>query len=254
MKKKLVLLGLVLVVFGGFGVYLNLNYSVPILMYHSLDAARTETYAAVTPENFYRQMEFIKKGKYRVIGLAEYCRRLREGRSLPRRAVVITFDDGYRDNLKAVSVLREFDFPATIFLIVDNIGKEGFLTSSDIRQFLDTTSVQVGSHTLRHAYLPDLSPAQIKQEVGGSRIALENEYQKKVEAFSYPAGGFNREALQAVEDAGYLCACTTNRGFSRRLNPFALRRIKITNRDRGFRLWAKLSGFYNIFKKPKKPY
>jgi len=68
-------------------------------------------------------------------------------------------------------------------------------------------------------------------------------FSKNVELISYPIGGFSKEILNDVEEAGYLCACATNRGFSRQLDRFALRRIKITNRDLDFRLWAKLSGF-----------
>lgn len=254
MKKILIILTIIVVLFGSFWVYLNLNSSVPILMYHSLDASRVKTYAAVAPETFSRQMEFIKNRKYRVISLEEYCRLLSEKKSFPCKAVVITFDDGYRDNLQAVKILEELDFPATIFIIADNIGKEGFLTSGDIRNFLSTSRVRIGSHTLHHTYLPDLSSAEMNREVFQSRKVLENEYKQTIETFSYPSGGFNKEALKAVKDAGYLCACATNRGFSRQLDLLALRRIKITERDSGFSLWAKLSGFYNIFKKPKNPY
>jgi hypothetical protein len=60
--------------------------------------------------------------------------------------------------------------------------------------------------------------------------------------------------LREVKEAGFLCACTTNRGYSGNVDRFALRRIKITNRDKGFSLWIKLSGFYDMFKKVRKPY
>ena len=83
---------------------------------------------------------------------------------------------------------------------------------------------------------------------------LEELFLKDIKTISYPVGGFDKRVLKEVENSDYLCGCTTNRGFSKKLDRFALRRIKITNRDLGLRLWAKLSGFYNIFKKVKKPY
>ncbi len=254
MKKILIILTVPAVLFCSFWVYLNVNSSVPILMYHSLDGNRVKTYAAVTPETFARQMGFIKKGKYRVISLEKYCRLLAEKEQIPSKAVVITFDDGYKDNVKAVEILKKFNFPATIFVIANNIGEEGYLSKEDIQYFLKNTKVRIGSHTLSHEYLPDLSVDQIKKEIFGSKGLLEKAYGADVQTISYPVGGFNRQVLNDVEEAGYLCACATNRGFSRFLDIFSLRRIKVTNSDSGLSLWAKLSGFYNIFKKPKNPY
>ena len=76
----------------------------------------------------------------------------------------------------------------------------------------------------------------------------------KIKTFSYPVGGYTPQTVEDVKEAGYLCACTTNRGTSKELNRYALRRIKVTGRDKKFKLWAKLSGFYNIFKRVKDPY
>lgn len=256
MKKLSIFLLVVILLFGSFWVYLNQNYNTPILMYHSFDKAKVKTYAAVDPVVFRQQIEFIKAGEYRVIFLAEYCQLLKEGKSIPKNLVVITFDDGYKDNLKAIEVLKEFGYPATIFIIAKEIGRDGFLSREDIGSFLvdEEIRVSIGSHTLTHAYLPDQEKLAMKREIFQSKSLLEENFSQDVETFSYPIGGFTKEVLADVEEVGYLCACATNRGFSKQLNRFALRRIKITNRDLGFRLWAKLSGFYNAFRKLKKPY
>jgi len=225
-------------------------------MYHSLDKSKVDIYAAVGPEVFRKQMEFIRVGGYKVVSLSEYCKLLKEDKAIPQNLVVITFDDGYKDNLKAIEVLKEFGYPVTIFLIAKEIGRDGFLSREDIVSFLadEEIRINIGSHTLTHAYLPDQERLVMKREISQSKSLLEENFSQDVETFSYPIGGFTKEALSDVEEAGYLCACATNRGFSRKFNRFALRRIKITNRDLGFRLWAKLSGFYNSFRKPKNPY
>ncbi len=68
--KKLTLFFLIVVILlGSFWIYLNQNYATPILMYHSLDKSKVDTYAAVDPEVFRRQMEFIKAGSYKVVSL-----------------------------------------------------------------------------------------------------------------------------------------------------------------------------------------
>jgi peptidoglycan/xylan/chitin deacetylase (PgdA/CDA1 family) len=102
--------------------------------------------------------------------------------------------------------------------------------------------------------LDKLSDAQLKEEIDVSKKRLEALFSVKIETFAFPTGAFDKRTLKELSEAGYLCACTTNRGFSRKLEPLALRRIKVTNNDNDFTLWAKLSGFYNVFKKPKKPY
>ncbi|UCC94391.1 MAG: polysaccharide deacetylase family protein [Candidatus Omnitrophota bacterium] len=239
-------------------VYLSTHYETPILMYHSFDAARVGKYAAVSPQIFRAQMKFIKKGGYNVISLDDYCKLFLEGKEISKKTVIITIDDGYKDNTQAIEILKEFDFPATIFLIVDKIGKTidgiGYLSKEDISGFLQKTQGRIGSHTLSEAYLPQLQDEELHPEIALSRMRLERLFGVSVATFSYTIGGFDERALTEVEKAGYLCACTTNRGFSKKLDRFALRRIKVTNRDLGIRLWAKLSGFYNVFRKPKKPY
>ena len=225
---------------------------VSILMYHSISSKGCNI--CVSNKKFLQQMKFIKKGRYNVLSLREYCSLLKEKRGIPSRSVVITFDDGYRDNLKAVKILERFNFPATIFLIVNRIDKEGYLTQEDIKEILKNTKVEIGSHTFSHKYLPSLGRKELEKEIRLSKERLEELFGVKIDTISYPVGGFNKEVLKIVKEAGYICGCTTNRGFSKKLNRFALRRIKITQKDTPFTLWAKLSGLYYFFKKIKSPY
>jgi len=254
MKKLLVFLGIVVIFLGSLWLYLDQNHTTPILMYHSLDKNKVENYAAVAPDIFNKQMEIIQRSGLRVVSLSQYCRLLTAGTKLPKDLVVITFDDGYKDNLEAIKILKKFDYPATFFIIVDEIGRQEFLSRRDIAEALKNTKLEIGSHTLSHAYLPETNNEAVKKEIFESKIKLQKLFSCDISAIAYPIGGFNEQVLAEVEQTGYLCGCATNRGFSRSLNRFALRRIKVTNRDLGLRLRAKLSGFYNIFRKPKKPY
>lgn len=254
MHKLRVVLVILLIIASSFYVYLNLNYRTPILMYHSLDESRLGENTVVGPSIFKKQMEFLKKGGYKVISLEEYCQILIEKESPPRHTVIITFDDGYADNLEAAKILKDYDYPATFFLVSDCLNKNDFLSTEDINFLLKKTKVKIGSHTLSHSYLPSLSLSQIKKEIYQSKKDLKERFNQNIKTISYPVGGFNEEVLKTVKDSGYLCACTTNRGVSRTLNRFALRRIKITNKDLGFHLWRKASGFYQIFERTKNPF
>lgn len=249
-----IILAIILIIALSSYAYLYLNYTTPILMYHSFDASRTKDFAAVSLESFYKQMKFIKKKGYGVISLNDYCGLLKDGKPLPRNSVVITIDDGYKDNLEAVKILKEFDFPATLFIIADRIGNPGFLSEGDIRSILNEAKITIGSHTLTHPDLPKLSDAELKNELSGSKRILERQFKTKIATIAYPGGAYDERTLKEAEGNGYLCACTTNRGFSKKLNRFSLRRIKVTDRDTDFTLGSKLSGFYNVFKKSKKPH
>jgi len=237
-----------------FWFYVDQNYTVPILMYHSIDTAKKEGNNTVTPAHFYQHMKFIKNNGYEVISLHEYAQALKAGKRLRRKLVVITIDDGYKNNLIAVQILRTFNFPATIFMVTNKINQPGYLSQDDMRTFLKNTQVRIGSHTLTHPDLSKINREQLTKEIRGSRELLSRLLSCEITTIAYPGGAFDERALKEVSLAGYACACTTNRGFSKQLNRFTLRRIKITNNDSNISLWAKLSGFYTLFKQVKKPH
>jgi len=99
-----------------------------ILMYHRVieDPDSPQEYTqpgiAVSNRSFDLQMAFLAK-KYHVLRLDQLIKLLQNGRRLPRRCAVITFDDGWRDNfLNAYPILQRHNLPATIFLSTDFIG------------------------------------------------------------------------------------------------------------------------------------
>ncbi|MFH1678976.1 MAG: polysaccharide deacetylase family protein [Candidatus Omnitrophota bacterium] len=254
-RKIKYILGVLVIVFLGFYFYLRANYYPPILMYHNIDKDLSEKNTiAVSPDIFSKQMDFIKRHKYKVVSLEELCRMIRRQDKLPRNLLVITFDDGYKDNLTAVKILKEYNFPATIFVVLDWIDREGYLTAQDLEWIINNSRVSPGSHTLTHRYLPEVPIKELGAEVFDSKQKALKEYGMDLLTLAYPVGGFTAEVLIEVRESGYLCACTTNRGFLRRQDIYALRRIKITNRDLGIRLWGKFTGYYNLFRRLRPPY
>ena len=224
-------------------------YEVPILMYHHVDYSQGSSGVYVTPENFERQMEFLKVHRYQVMSLPEIIRRLQAGEGFPRKAVGITFDDGYADNLiNAFPILKKMDFPAAVFMISSNVGREGWLSEEDLR-ILDGSAVTIGSHTVHHAFLPELAAVDVKTELADSKSALEKILGRPVTLFSYPAGGVTPDIKTWVQKTGYAGAVTTNYGKDRS-DPYALHRIKAGDGPGNlFSFWYKTSGFYWLGKK-----
>jgi peptidoglycan/xylan/chitin deacetylase (PgdA/CDA1 family) len=224
------------------------SYEVPILMYHEIsDNPQSPTH--VTPGSFRKQMQFLKKNHYRVIPLLELAGKIESEKTLPRKTVVITFDDGTADNFtNALPILREMNLPATVFMITGQIGQKGFLSESQLKT-LDTSGVSIGSHTQDHAFLPHLSEKEIRYQLETSKSRLENILGHPVLFLSYPAGGTSRTIIQFAKESGYRAAVTTNFGKDSR-NVFCLHRIKINPDQRDpFEFWLKLTGFYHLQKK-----
>ncbi len=221
----------------------------PILMYHHVGSLAGYSGLSVTPETFERQMEFLKLHRYVVLPLGEIIQRLKNGEPLPPNAVAITFDDGSVDNFdEAFPILKKMNFPATIFMITRNINEEGWLSEEDLR-ILDEAGVSIGSHTVNHAFLPDLKTEEIVSELKESKERLEKILGHPVTLFSYPAGGLDEEIERLVKAQGYEGAVTTNYKRSRH-DPYALHRIKVgESKGSLFNFWLKLSGLYPLGKK-----
>jgi peptidoglycan/xylan/chitin deacetylase (PgdA/CDA1 family) len=225
-------------------------YQVPILMYHQVAPNPQGSGLIVTPETFERQMEFLKIHKYRVLTMDELVGIVRKGGRAPFKSVVITFDDGFADNFdNAFPVLRKMGFPATIYMITDNIGLSGWLSEEDLR-ILDGSDVEIGSHTLSHAFIPKIEDAAaLEAEIFNSKRKLEEILGHPVDQLSYPGGGYTLQAAEMAEKAGYVGAVTTNHG-KKTGNPYGLHRVKI--RESGanlFNFWLKTTGLYHIGKK-----
>ncbi len=226
------------------------HYEVPVLMYHHVEPGTEDSSLNVAPLTFARQMEFLKVHGYRVVGLEELAKALKTDGKIPFNTVVITFDDGYLDNFKyAFPVLKKMDFPATIFMVTRELGEKGFLSDEDLR-ILDESGLSIGSHTVNHAFLPDIRhEEELLFELDESKKKLESVLGHPVTLFSYPAGGVTAEAEALLKTLGYQGAVTTNYGL-RRGDAYAIPRIKITDaRGNLFNFWLKVSGLYHLGKK-----
>lgn len=258
MKKK-ILLFVFAVALVSAGVSLwraSRHYVVPIMMYHHFGVVTRARPDTVSPQRFEWHMAYLKKHRFNVLPLSTVVHMIKEGKSLPRKSVVITFDDGYEDNyLYAFPVLRKYGFPATIFVITDVLNAKGYLTTAQMKEML-ANAIEIGSHTRRHAYLPGIIGEKLVEEIKGSKEWLEHELGVPIISFAYPAGGFTEEAKQTVQEAGYESACTTNRGYDRFMrDTYELKRVRFSDQDdRSVYLWMKLSGFYNFFREAKKSY
>ncbi len=202
--------------------WLRLTRRVPVLMYHSFDPGETGDRYVLSRRSFARQMRLLALLRCEAISFEQLAEAMRSGAPPPRRAVVITIDDGYRDNLEiAAPILRKHRFGATVFLVSDRIGgrndwdDEGvvvgrpLLDLAEIEQ-LRGAGIELGAHTRNHRPLPELGDADVSEEIAGSRSQLEQLLGIPIKTFAYPYGRRDERAVAAVAAAGYEAACSTH--------------------------------------------
>ncbi len=170
------------------------------------------------------------------------------------KRIVITFDDGYEGVLQhALKPLAEARFTAVQFLVVRLLGKdnewdmalgeapEPIMDAAQVRDWL-AAGHEIGSHTLTHPFLTQLSPGQAREEITASRKKLEDLFGRKIEHFCYPFGDWNEAVRDLVQEAGYRTACTVQAGVNTATDSsFSLKRFTARYPSRSFKaLWARL--------------
>jgi peptidoglycan/xylan/chitin deacetylase (PgdA/CDA1 family) len=194
-----------------------------------------ETWFYIPEATFVGYLRHLRDAGRRVIDLRALLRGLVAPETLPERAAVLTFDDGYRSLLDvALPRLRAFGYPAVVFVPTGFIGgrnafdadeepDEAICDWGDLRA-LERAGVAVQSHGVSHRALTRLSPAELDQELGRSKAELEAGLSRTVEAFAYPYGdgGTGRrwrhkraEVRDALRRAGYRAACLYGGGVNR---------------------------------------
>jgi peptidoglycan/xylan/chitin deacetylase (PgdA/CDA1 family) len=238
--------------------------SIPILMYHSVSdrgAGSRHPYfhTVTTPSVFANQMRYLSEHGYRSISLSEAIRRLQTGAAHGNKAVVITFDDGYRDfYTNAYPVLAEHGLSACVFLPTSYIGSSAqrfngmeCMNWGEVQE-LSRSGIEFGAHTVSHLQLSLLPEADVRFELSYSKSEIENELQRTVTSFAYPYAfpetnpSFRKKLRGILEETGYQCGVSTIIGKANASGDrFFLRRLPVNSFDDGKLFQAKLDGGYD---------
>lgn len=208
---------------------INDNRGVPILYYHSVRAS-ADNEVTVTPKLLKSELQYLKDSGYITLTISELKDYLLNNSPIPKKSIVITFDDGYMDNYdNAFPILKELDLKATIFCITFKLDGSYYLSKDAIKEMSDY-GIDIQSHTVNHSELDTMTYDKQLAEFRKSKELLESITGKSVDSIAYPYGKFNNDSIKAARNAGYSLGFTTNRGLADRSdNPLMLDRIYINS-------------------------
>ncbi|MBZ9606738.1 polysaccharide deacetylase family protein [Clostridium estertheticum] len=204
--------------------------SVPVLMYHSIDYEKDNP-IRLPVKRFDEQLKYLKDNGYYTITLTDLYDYLIKDIPIPEKSVVLTFDDGYEDNYTEMfPVLKKYNFKATIFVITGSIDKSpNYMTSKQLIE-MEKYGVDIGSHTVKHENLKEMPKDKQLETLVKSKNDLEKILNKQIKFFSYPYGGYSKASIEAVREAGYTMAFSTDgRWSSKEDGILSLHRVYISS-------------------------
>lgn len=225
----------------------------PVLMYHSIGPLRNgfDEFLTIPTHMFEEHLRWLQRNGYTSIHLSEWTAWLRDGKPLPRKPVVLTFDDGYRDTAEfGFPLLKKYGFKGTLFIPTDYIGRtnrwdlplgvseQPLMTADEIRSW-SNNGIEIGSHSISHPDLRACPDDIISAELKESRETLQQLLGTPVTSFAYPYGYLDvraRDTAARTYDAALTCDIGLN---TLSTDPLLLRRATIVPRFTfGQMFWA----------------
>ncbi|MGQ9467393.1 MAG: polysaccharide deacetylase family protein, partial [Anaerolineae bacterium] len=223
---------------------------VPILMYHHVEdpppgADRIRRDLTVRPEMFEAQLQYLAEAGYHTVTLTDLYLYLTEGRPLPERPVILTFDDGYRDAYTVVfPLLQKYGFVGTFFVLATpaHYASPQYLDWGMMKEMADA-GMEIQGHGRDHVDLRNRSYEFLVYQILGIKEAVEYHTGQPVRFFCYPSGQYDASVIAVVRSAGYWGAVTTEYGrIHTREGLYTLHRIRIRGADPLETFIAKLEG------------
>lgn len=190
------------------------NTRVTVLGYHEFSSSEKATEMRIPTEKFRLQMKAIKDLGLNVITLEDFVEWKQGKKSLPDRSVLITIDDGWKSvYTEAFPVLKEFEFPFTLFLYKNYVDGGGRALTSEMIREMQQNGASVGCHSTSHPYPSTVRKEQRKGtdeyqkfldiEMGESKTFLEKAFGKPIVTYAYPGGFHTPEMFDTAQTLGY---------------------------------------------------
>lgn len=235
--------------------------TIPILCYHRvLPTAPIDSKVNiyVTVNRFIEHLKSLRRRGFTTITFSD----LLDAAPLPKRPIILTFDDGYRDNFRhLLPILIQENAKAVVFALGNrdlttnrwdaDLGEpqSQLMSDHELLACYRSGHVEIGAHGLSHAHLTAIPKASMVEEVQASKLGLEALLGGPVHAFAYPYGEWNESVREAVVQAGYAFGVATDRGRDFAVDRFAASRRLIFPKTDAFGFWKKSSSWYTSYRR-----
>jgi peptidoglycan/xylan/chitin deacetylase (PgdA/CDA1 family) len=208
---------------------------VPILMYHYISVPPTDADIyrrdlSVSPDRFESHLQYLLGAGYHVVTLDDLLYALTQGRPLPSKPVILTFDDGYEDNYQnAFPLLQKYGLTGHFFIISDfvNSGRPGYMTWGQIEE-MAAAGQRFGSHSRNHPNLSGKPVDYLVWQALGGLEAIQEHLGYHPRWISYPSGKYDRQVLAVYKSANYWGGLAADQGATHSLNDiFRLSRVRV---------------------------
>lgn len=226
-----------------------------VLCYHAIEDQSDDPVLApygVPPKRFVDQLDSLTRRGFSFISPDQLAAFVRSKAPLPRRPVLLTFDDGHAGLLDvARNQLRPRGIQALAFVVTNvpsgtNEWDQAYgastlrLLTNEERKETESLGVEIGSHSRTHREMPLLTDRERRLEARGSSADLVSAGLRPPRFFAYPFGARNEDSRKAVAEAGFLAAFGLSyRRASQASDVFDLPRVMILSTDGNRRFWMK---------------
>jgi len=241
----------------------TLRREIPILMYHRLVEHPSEQGVHgtwITVKMFEKHLRLIQRLGFETLTFKDFHEKGFAHRfSRGRKYLMITADDGYKDNLtRMLPLLKKYNMKATVYVVSGESHNRWdvehptnpdvrvpLLSADEIRALDASGHVEIGGHTLSHARLDELDAENQAREIRENKRVLEDILGHPILSFAYPFGHLNESAKIQAREAGYAYAVATDSGpRAMHQDRYQIRRIAVFPRTDVFGLWRKIRGDY----------
>jgi len=191
-------------------IYYKNNDKVAILGYHSIlpKELNNNTLMTVNLDKFEKQLKTLKKLGYKTMTLEEFDCWKNNKCKKPHKSVLITFDDGYKDNYEyAFKILKKYNMNAVVFVVGKYADGENYMDLDTIKKSKQLyPNIEFASHSFDLHYHSDKTYEIVDEDIKEMHKMLESKY------YAYPFGDYTEQYIDALKDNGYTLAFTFGPG------------------------------------------
>jgi peptidoglycan/xylan/chitin deacetylase (PgdA/CDA1 family) len=240
-----------------YGILIPARRGLPILMYHKVSESGTDG-ITISTKNLKSQLEYIRRKGYQTLSFDDLASAIKIGKPLPKRPLILTFDDAYLDFMEhAVPLLKTYGFKASVFIPVGYLGKannwdngaDPILSAGEIKELANSGSIEFGIHSFLHRSYAELDPAGMENDLDLCFQTLGYHNIPFVRVLAYPYGGYPKKDPQLKAKMKEIFR-TSRLQFALRIgnrinhwplkDPYELKRIDIKGTDNFYTFKTKL--------------